>query len=286
MADLANHRRVLSHCAAEVREHDPDRYLATLFAPADAREALFALYAFDREMARVPRVVSEPIAGLVRLQWWREALAAIAEDRPPAHPVVEAVHARWNRFAPVRPRLESAIDAREQELNAEPPADLAALEQRLMATSGEVSLGAIDLLGVADESAHAAARELGVALGLVRLLQGLPGDLRRGRVLLPRALLARHGIDLEHLDQTAAAQALRPVVGDLAAGAREHLSAARRHRRTIPRRALAALLPAPLLDTYLRRLARAGFDLLAPVRTRPAGTAPLRLLAHYALGRY
>jgi hypothetical protein len=41
-----------------------------------------------------------------------------------------------------------------------------------------------------------------------------------------------------------------------------------------------------LLDTYLRRLARAGFDPLAPVRTRPAGTAPLRLLAHYALGRY
>jgi NADH dehydrogenase [ubiquinone] 1 alpha subcomplex assembly factor 6 len=286
MADLANHRRVLSHCAAEVREHDPDRYLATLFAPADAREALFAIYAFDREIARVPRVVSEPVAGLVRLRWWREALAAIAEDRPPAHPVVEAVHARWDRFAPVRPRLESALEAREQELSAEPPADLTALGRRLAAGSGEVTLAAVDLLGVPDESAHAAARELGVALGLVRLLQALPSDLRRGRVLLPRALLARHGVDIERLDQTVAAQALRPVLGDLVAGAREHLSAARRHRRTVPRRALAALLPATLLDTYLRRLARAGFDPLASVRTRPAGTAPLRLLRRYALGRY
>jgi phytoene synthase len=286
MADLANHRRVLSHCAAEVREHDPDRYLATLFAPADAREALFALYAFDREIARVPPVVSEPIAGLVRLQWWREALAVIAEDRTHAHPVVEAVHARWDRFAPVRPRLESALDACEQELSAEPPADLAALERRLAAGSGEVTLAAVDLLGVPDESAHAAARELGVALGLVRLLQGLPGDLRRGRMLLPRALLARRGVDLERLDQMAAAQALRPVVGELVARAREHLSAARRHRRTIPRRALAALLPAPLLDTYLRRLARAGFDPLAPVRTQPDGSAPLRLLGHYLVGRY
>jgi NADH dehydrogenase [ubiquinone] 1 alpha subcomplex assembly factor 6 len=120
----------------------------------------------------------------------------------------------------------------------------------------------------------------------VRLLQGLPSDLRRGRVILPRALLARHGIDLERLDQMAAARALRPVVGDLAAAAREHLSAARRHRRRIPRRALAALLPAPLLDTYLRRLARAGFDPLAPMRTQPGGSAPLRLLAHYLVGRY
>jgi phytoene synthase len=125
---------VLSHCAAEVREHDPDRYLATLFAPADAREALFALYAFDHEIARVRRVVSEPMAGLVRLQWWREALDAITADQPPAHPVVEAVHARWDRFAPLRPRLEAAIDAREQELSAEPPADLAELEWRLAAT--------------------------------------------------------------------------------------------------------------------------------------------------------
>jgi phytoene/squalene synthetase len=43
MADRATKRRTLSHCAAAVREHDPDRYLATLFAPADARETLFAL---------------------------------------------------------------------------------------------------------------------------------------------------------------------------------------------------------------------------------------------------
>jgi NADH dehydrogenase [ubiquinone] 1 alpha subcomplex assembly factor 6 len=286
MADGAIDRRALSHCAAEVRRHDPERYLATLFAPADAREALFALYAFDHEISRVRRVVSEPMAGLVRLQWWREALDAIAADQPPVHPVVEAVHARWDRFAPLRPRLESAIEARAQELSAEPPADLDALERWLAASSGEVSLGAMDLLGVSDQPARAAARHLGLALGLVRLLQSLPSDLRRGRVLLPGDLLARHEVDLERLGQAAATRALRPVVADLTTRARQHLRQARRHRHAIPRRALAALLPAPLLDEYLRRLARARFDPLAPVRPRPAGSAPLRLLGQYALRRY
>ena len=76
------------------------------------------------------------------------------------------------------------------------------------------------------------------------------------------------------------------MVADLMGRAREHLHQARRHRRAIPRRALAALLPAPLLDDYLRRLARARCDLLAAVRTRPSSFAPLSLLAHYALGRY
>jgi NADH dehydrogenase [ubiquinone] 1 alpha subcomplex assembly factor 6 len=276
----------LSHCAAEVREHDPDRYLATLFAPADVREALFALYAFDHEISRLRRVVSEPVAGLVRLQWWREALDAIAADRPPAHPVVAAVHAHWNRFAPLRRRLEAAIDAREQELSSGPPADLAALEQQLAGSAGEVILAALDLLDVPAEPARATARHLGLALGLVRLLQGLPGDLRRGRVRLPATLLARYAIDPEGMDPNAAAQALRPAVADLIGQAREHLHQARRRRPAIPRRGLAALLPAPLLDAYLRRLARARCDILASVRTRPSGSAPLSLLVHYALGRY
>ncbi len=276
----------LSHCAAEVRAHDPDRYLATLFAAADAREALFALYAFDLEIRRVRRVVNEPVAGLVRLQWWREALDASAAGRPPAHPIVLALHALWDRFAPLRPRLEAAIRAREQELGGELPADLAALEQSLAASSGEVTLAAMDLLGSGAEPARAAARHLGVALGLVRLLQGLRGDLRGGRVPLPRALLARYGMDPGRVDLGAEAQALRPAVADLMGEARAQLRQARRYRHAVPRQALAVLLLAPLLQAYLRRLARARCDPLAPVRTRPGAFAPLTLLGRYMLARY
>ena len=276
----------LSYCAAQVREHDPDRYLATLFAPADAREELFVLYAFDHEIGRVRRIVSEPMAGLVRLQWWRDALDAVAGSRPAAHPVVEALHARWTSFAPLQSRLQAAIDARDQELSAEPPADLAALEERLGSSWGEITLGALDLLGVAEKPARAAGRHLGLALGLVRLLQTLPGDLRQNRMPLPDAMLARHGLARESLRQEETAPALRPVVADLAGRAREHLEAARQNRHRVPKRALAALLPAPLLEAYLRRLARAGFDPFAPVRTTPVGLAPLWLLGRHALGRY
>ena len=53
---------------------DRDRYLADLFAPADARPHLFALHAFNVEIARVRGKVSEPMPGEIRLQWWREHL--------------------------------------------------------------------------------------------------------------------------------------------------------------------------------------------------------------------
>ena len=42
-----------AHCEALVREADPDRYWASLFAPADKRPHLHALYAFNFEIARV-----------------------------------------------------------------------------------------------------------------------------------------------------------------------------------------------------------------------------------------
>ena len=44
---------IYRHCENLVRAADKDRYLATLFAPADRRDALFALYAFSHEIATV-----------------------------------------------------------------------------------------------------------------------------------------------------------------------------------------------------------------------------------------
>ena len=59
-----------------IRRHDRDRFQTALFAPAARREALFALYAFNYEIARVREVVTEPMLGRIRLEWWRENIAA------------------------------------------------------------------------------------------------------------------------------------------------------------------------------------------------------------------
>lgn len=285
MIEEAAHRHH-SHCAAEVHEQDPERYLATLFAPAEVREPLFTLYAFDHEIARVRSVVSEPMAGMIRFQWWREALGGLEAETPVVHPVVTALRAHWGALSPLRPRLDAAIDGRELEMTSDPPADLAVLEQRLEASCGAITRAAVDLLGASDNEAHAAAGHVGLALGLVWLVRRLPSDLRHNRLMLPRPMLQRHDIDPVDAVQARDGQALSPVVAVLATRARDHLREARRYRRTVPRSALAALLCAPLLDDYLDRLARARHDPWAAVRQRPGGWAPLKLLVCHALGRY
>src|SRR5215471_10103161 len=119
----------LSPVAALVRRHDRDRYQTALFAPAARREALFALYAFNYEIARVRESVTEPMLGQVRLQWWRENIAAAFERGPVRHhPVVEALSATIRDLALTREHFDRLIDAREADLSGEPPASLNALE--------------------------------------------------------------------------------------------------------------------------------------------------------------
>ena len=73
------------------RETDPDRSIAASFAPREARADLFALYAFNAELARVAELVSEPGLGAIRLQWWREAIERAANGEASGHPVADAI---------------------------------------------------------------------------------------------------------------------------------------------------------------------------------------------------
>ncbi len=108
----------LSPVAALVRRHDRDRFQTVLFAPAARREALFALYAFNYEIARVRESVTEPMLGQIRLQWWRENIAAAFEGGPARHhPVVEALTGSIRELPMTRDHFDRLINARETDLD-------------------------------------------------------------------------------------------------------------------------------------------------------------------------
>src|SRR6516164_4607503 len=141
----------LSPVAALVRRHDRDRYQTVLFAPAARREALFALYAFNYEIARVRESVTQPMLGQIRLQWWRENIAAAFEDGPVRHHiVVEPLTAVIRQLALTREHFDRLIDARETDLEDAPPTSLAALEDYAAGTSARLVYLALEVLGMRD----------------------------------------------------------------------------------------------------------------------------------------
>jgi len=247
-----------AYCASLVRRYDRDRYLTALFAPALRRGDLLALYAFNHEIAKTRETVSEPMIGRIRLQWWRETLDGIAAGTVREHPVAAALaDAIAARHLP-RPLFDRLIDAREADLDDDPPRDTEALLAYAEATSSALMDLAAAALG---GEASAATRPGGIAYALTGLIRSVPFHLSRRRCYLPRDLLERHGVSDAALYR--ARPDIAPVVADLVALARQHLAVAREAARLSPAEVRPALLPLTLAGATLSRIEKAGFDVFA-----------------------
>lgn len=248
-----------------VRRHDRDRYQTALFTPANRREALLALYAFNYEIARVRETVTQPMLGQIRLQWWREVLdAAYTGALPRQHPVVVPLTAVIRGFALSRGHFDRLIDAREQDLGDEAPATLAVLETYAEESSAPLIALALEVLGVRMPALDAVARHVGIGYALAGLLRAIPFHARTSRTYIPADLAARQAIDPADYAAAVTTPGLRAATHIISDAAAEHLHAAREHRADIPRSALAALLPAVIASRYLARLVRVGYDPFAP----------------------
>src|SRR6266404_4925092 len=238
--------------AASVRAADPDRYFATLFAPAHERPFLFALYALNAEMARVAETVREPMLGAIRLEWWRETVEAAAKGHARNHDVARGLVALFLEKNAALPDFEALIAARAFDSSAERIADFAALEAYVDATSGGLMRLAARILGGAP-ALEPALRQAGLAYGLAGLLRSLPFHNGRHKLYLPLDLLVALHVTAEeffHLERNDAR--LEAAVRQVALKARGHFLAARQSRK--PGAALAAILPAALVPVYLRKL--------------------------------
>jgi NADH dehydrogenase [ubiquinone] 1 alpha subcomplex assembly factor 6 len=268
-----------------VRRHDRDRFLTALFAPARDREALFALYAFNYEIARVRESVREAMLGQIRLQWWREAIGAAYAGGPVRqHEVVEAITAAIRERKLSRAHFDRLIDIRERDLDDEPPSDMAALEDYAEGSSAMLIYLALEVLGAATPAAQEAARHVGIGYALSGLVRAMPVHAQAGRSFIPAELAAETGLDPRDYAALRPTPALRQAVKSIAGAARRHLVAARGLRRDLPKAALSALLPARIADNALQRLERVGFD---PFAGAASAMDPLRSwrLAYAALRR-
>jgi phytoene synthase len=225
-----------------VSEADPDRMAASFFAPATVRPALMALYAFNVELARIRDLIREPMAGHMRLAWWRGQLERIARGEEGETPLLRALSTVVAAHGLPVPLLLGAVDARGAELSECPFSNMAALETYVLATSSALMKLAARICG-AGAQADSVAGPCGLAFGLVGILRSLPHDARRRRCFLPLQDLAAHGCGPEDVFAMDGRR-VEPVVRTVLDRAEQAILGAR--RIAIPRPALAAILPTVL----------------------------------------
>ncbi len=250
------------HCEELVRAGDRDRYLATLFAPQKYRRALYALYAFNLEVARTRELAREPMPGEIRLQFWRDALAGQGE----AHPVAASLRDVVVRYRLPPQALLDLIDARQFDLYDEPMASLAEVEGYAQRTSSVLmALAARVLIDGQDADMVELIGSAGTAYGIAGLLRAFAVHASRGQLYVPLDVMDRYGARLSEVRAGQDTTPLRAALAELRLRARRHLTAARDTLGSAPPHALPALLPVALVRPALDRMERRGYRPFQPV---------------------
>ncbi|MBX3530768.1 MAG: phytoene/squalene synthase family protein [Rhizobiaceae bacterium] len=255
---------------AALREADPDRHLATLYAPEEMRPALQALYAFDAEVGTLRERVREPMAGEIRLQWWRDALA-LPPGAMTGSPLADALRGVVVESHLPAAALDRLLEARIFDLYDDPMPDRTTLEGYLGETRSALVQLAMQVLdpvvakGFADAAGHG-----GVGLGIAQILRALPGDRRRGQCFFPADLLAAAGTSRDALFR-GEVEAGRAVAAMIALG-REHMALFRQAARSLPQSLRPAVLPLATVGAVFDKTERLG---VAALET-PARLSPLR----------
>lgn len=204
----------------DLKQNAPLLYAATLFAPQDRRDALVALYSFDFEIKRIPTLVSEPMLGEIRLQWWREALNGERSDEARMNPLASAVLDIIETFSLPLSGFNRLIDGEARILDASPIVDEPVLETLYGERYGALFHLASIIL---DQSVS---RNLADASGHAAMAYGIARDLLSGRHAVKRADLV--------------------MLGEL------HLEKARAAIRTLPDAVRPAFLPLVIVEPIIR----------------------------------
>lgn len=270
-------------CADMMRKEDPDRFFACLFAPEDKRRHLHALYCFSLELARVRELVSEPLTGEIRMQWWRDALCGEGRGDVEAHPIAGALIDTISRFNLPVQAMKDLIEGRSFDLYDDPMPTRGDLEGYCGETSSSlIRLASLVLAEGRDPGGAEAAGHGGVAYALTGLLRALPWHAARGQLYLPADILGRHSVTRDDVMSRNVTPGLCDALAEMRALARHHYDCALRAADQMAPQTRAALMPLAIVPVYLKRMEKGGYE---PFQTIVSAPMWRRLYAMWSFSR-
>lgn len=236
-------------CQDLVRELDRDRYYATLFAPAKYQKHLFALYAFNAEIASTREKISEPMPGEIRLQWWRDTLE---KSEKSDNPVANALLQTLRQFNLDPQPLVRLIEARRFDLYDDPMGPFDQFEGYAGETCSILFQYAAMILNNGKDDCFAdAAGHAGVAYALTGLLRARKRHSTQRQIFLPSDILNDFDVTEKKIFDDNQTTELKAALAKFAEIAHEHFEQASDHIRKLPKNNRLAFKPLALVPIYL-----------------------------------
>jgi len=245
------------YCIQLVKKTDYEHFLTNLFLPDSLRSSAFAIRAFSAEIAGVRDNVSDTTIGHMRMQFWKDSVDSIYEEKIPQHPVAIELHSMINKHPVSKLLLHRIIEAREQFLSDRPFNSLEEVELYGEKAFSSVYLILLEIMK--NDSGHLkhAATALGKSEGLITLLRGTPHNASKRRVYIPSQLLMERNLSSQNVIREGHEnKELREIYEIIAHRAQEHLNSSRLRQKLINKDGVRVLLPAISADCYLESLSK------------------------------
>ncbi|UTW57390.1 squalene/phytoene synthase family protein [Kordiimonas sp. SCSIO 12603] len=255
-----------------MNKDDRDRYLTTIFAPSSFQNQLWALWAFNQEVAKIRENVSEAMLGEIRLQWWTDAIDEVKSGAVREHPVCQALN-EAGLSESVLDLLKETIAARKLDVFDDGPADFAALCDYADGVGGALQEASYRILAV-DASVEAginASRALGQAWTMLGLVRALPFHWQAGRSYMPASV--KEGMHLPDPEQ--AFNQLKPTIDRMLNYTRQQLNDSKKVIKTLDKKQRKLFVPIALMELYLDTLKKADSN---PFETPPFEASELKKL--------
>lgn len=237
--------------AARVQASGTSFYSAMRLLPPKRRNAMFAIYAFCREVDDIADEDRPLETKRRQLSEWRTEIDKIFAGEP-TKPIARALLEPVREFKLRRQDFLDVIDGMEMDAVGDIQApSMAILDQYCARVASAVGHLSVRAFGAQEPAADDVAHHLGRALQLTNILRDLAEDADRNRLYLPRDLLLKHGIQATDPETVLDSPNLPAVCRDLALTAREHFDAAQAAMRKCAKQ---TMRPAAIMGSIYRAL--------------------------------
>ncbi len=253
-----------SYCFEITRQYDPDRFLTSLFASDFLKEGLYALYAFNYEIAKISETVSEAMLGEIRLQWWRESLDLIYKHIKDGgktilrkHDVIVPLMLSIKKHNLPKELFDEIIEGRTDDLYPKNPETIEVLESYIKKTSSSLTKLTGLVLGCGEEKAL---EELGIAWGMLGVIRAVPYQASLNKIFLPDDVMTLYGLSNNDVHSIKDCDELKNTIRAIDQKLEDSLKNLKKLTRNIKRSEKSIFLLTSLIKSYRKELKKSDYN--------------------------
>lgn len=192
-------RESYAECGRIARAAHSSFYVAFFGLPKAKRNALCALYAFNRLVDNVSDEPGEVESKRRELARWRAMLDEASAGRTEGHAILPALAETISRFSIPTRYFHDLILGAEMDLTIRSYATFDRLSEYCYRVAGTVGLTCVHVFGFTDPKVPDLAERLGLAFQLTNIIRDVRSDFEMGRVYIPEEDLVQFGCGAEDL---------------------------------------------------------------------------------------